>query len=271
MRATRSSSRPGTTSRVPTSWSSSTSPRRATTVRPPSTMVRRVADEVYIPFTVGGGIRTLEDARRMLRAGADKVSVNTAAVERPELISEIAAEFGVQCVVCAIDAKRRSDDGSQRTAGRSTSTAVAHRPASTPSSGPARRSVGAPARSCSPRWIVTAPARASISSSTQAIADAVDRAGDRERWRRLDRSPRRGCGRRAAPTACSRHRSSTSGSTPSPMPRRRWLPRASPFGPSSCSVRRMSTPAVTRRTRATRGRPASSISTTARPMRCRST
>jgi cyclase len=73
-------------------------------------MVRRVADEVYIPFTVGGGIRTLEDARRMLRAGADKVSVNTAAVERPELITEIATEFGAQCVVCAIDAKRRSDD-----------------------------------------------------------------------------------------------------------------------------------------------------------------
>jgi imidazole glycerol-phosphate synthase subunit HisF len=76
-------------------------------------MVRRVADEVYIPFTVGGGIRTLEDARRMLRAGADKVSVNTAAVERPELISEIAAEFGAQCVVCAIDAKRRVDDTAQ--------------------------------------------------------------------------------------------------------------------------------------------------------------
>jgi cyclase len=78
------------------------SDNRDTTVE----MVRRVADEVYIPFTVGGGIRTLEDARRMLRAGADKVSVNTAAVERPELISEIAAEFGAQCVVCAIDAKR---------------------------------------------------------------------------------------------------------------------------------------------------------------------
>ncbi|NND73674.1 MAG: imidazole glycerol phosphate synthase subunit HisF [Ilumatobacter sp.] len=74
-------------------------------------MVHRVADQVYIPFTVGGGIRTLEDARRMLRAGADKVSVNTAAVDRPELISEIAAEFGVQCVVCAIDAKRRVVEG----------------------------------------------------------------------------------------------------------------------------------------------------------------
>ena len=70
-------------------------------------MVYRVAEQVYIPFTVGGGIRSLEDARRMLRAGADKVSVNTAAVQRPRLISEIAGEFGSQCVVCAIDAKRR--------------------------------------------------------------------------------------------------------------------------------------------------------------------
>ena len=69
-------------------------------------MVYRVAEQVYIPFTVGGGIRSLEDARRMLRAGADKVSVNTAAVQRPELIGEIAAEFGAQCVVCAVDAKR---------------------------------------------------------------------------------------------------------------------------------------------------------------------
>jgi imidazole glycerol-phosphate synthase subunit HisF len=76
---------------------------RETTVE----MVHRVAEQVYIPFTVGGGIRRLEDARTMLRAGADKVSVNTAAVQRPEAISDIASEFGVQCVVCAIDAKRR--------------------------------------------------------------------------------------------------------------------------------------------------------------------
>ena len=70
-------------------------------------VVSRTADEVFIPFTVGGGIRAVDDARRMLRAGADKVSVNTAAVQRPELIGEIAAEFGAQCCVCAIDAKRR--------------------------------------------------------------------------------------------------------------------------------------------------------------------
>jgi cyclase len=69
-------------------------------------VVRRTADQVFIPFTVGGGIRSVDDARAMLRAGADKVSVNTAAVQRPELIAEIAAEFGSQCVVVAIDAKR---------------------------------------------------------------------------------------------------------------------------------------------------------------------
>lgn len=68
-------------------------------------VVSRTADQVFIPLTVGGGIRTVEDARRMLRAGADKVSVNTSAVENPRLIADIAAEFGSQCVVCAIDAK----------------------------------------------------------------------------------------------------------------------------------------------------------------------
>jgi len=68
-------------------------------------VARRTAEEVFIPFTVGGGIRSVEDARRLLRAGADKVSVNSAAVSRPELVSEIAAEFGSQCAVVAIDAK----------------------------------------------------------------------------------------------------------------------------------------------------------------------
>jgi cyclase len=72
-------------------------------------VVRRTADQVFIPLTVGGGVRSVVDARRMLRAGADKVSVNTAAVQNPRLIADIAAEFGSQCVVCAIDAKRRDD------------------------------------------------------------------------------------------------------------------------------------------------------------------
>ncbi len=72
-------------------------------------MVRRVAENVFIPFTVGGGIRTTEDFTALLRAGADKVSVNSAAILRPELISEAAYKFGSQCVVVAIDAKRRAD------------------------------------------------------------------------------------------------------------------------------------------------------------------
>ena len=72
-------------------------------------MVRRVAETVFIPFTVGGGIRTVEDFTAILRAGADKVSVNSAAILRPELISEAATKFGSQCVVVAIDAKRRAD------------------------------------------------------------------------------------------------------------------------------------------------------------------
>jgi imidazole glycerol-phosphate synthase subunit HisF len=69
-------------------------------------VVTRTAEEVFIPFTIGGGIRTVDDARRLLRAGADKVSINTAAVERPDLVSELSAEFGAQCVVVAIDARR---------------------------------------------------------------------------------------------------------------------------------------------------------------------
>ncbi|MBJ7293398.1 MAG: imidazole glycerol phosphate synthase subunit HisF [Ilumatobacteraceae bacterium] len=68
-------------------------------------VVSHTAEQVFIPLTVGGGIRELADARALLRAGADKVSVNTSAVQRPRLIAEIAAEFGAQCVVCAIDAK----------------------------------------------------------------------------------------------------------------------------------------------------------------------
>ena len=72
-------------------------------------VARRTAEEVFIPFTIGGGIRTVDDARRLLRAGADKVSVNTAAVDRPELVRELADEFGTQCVVVAVDS-RRSDE-----------------------------------------------------------------------------------------------------------------------------------------------------------------
>ncbi len=84
------------------------SDRRDTTVD----MARAVAEKVFIPFTIGGGIRTVDDARRLLMAGADKVSVNTAAVKRPELVAEIGREFGSQCCVVAIDAKSSPDTAS---------------------------------------------------------------------------------------------------------------------------------------------------------------
>ena len=74
-------------------------------------IVSKVAEQIFIPFTVGGGIRTVEDFTALLRAGADKVSVNSAALQNPALISEAADKFGNQCVVCAIDAKRRETGG----------------------------------------------------------------------------------------------------------------------------------------------------------------
>jgi imidazole glycerol-phosphate synthase subunit HisF len=82
-----------------------TSDKRETVVE----LARHAAEEVFIPFTVGGGIRSVEDAQAVLDAGADKVSVNSAALERPELIGELAETFGSQCVVLAIDAKARGD------------------------------------------------------------------------------------------------------------------------------------------------------------------
>ncbi len=74
-------------------------------------MVRRVAEKVFIPFTVGGGIRTVDDFKALLREGADKISINSSAINRPRLISEAADKFGSQCVVVAIDARRREDGG----------------------------------------------------------------------------------------------------------------------------------------------------------------
>jgi cyclase len=84
-----------------------TSDKRATVVE----LARRAADELFVPFTIGGGVREVVDAQAVLDAGADKVSINSAAVARPELVSEMADVFGAQCVVLAIDAKRRGDGG----------------------------------------------------------------------------------------------------------------------------------------------------------------
>jgi len=84
-----------------------TSDKRETVVE----LARRTADDVFVPFTIGGGIRSVEDAQAVLDAGADKVSVNSAALARPELLDELAATFGAQCVVLAIDAKARTESG----------------------------------------------------------------------------------------------------------------------------------------------------------------
>src|ERR1700734_2091557 len=83
-----------------------TSDKRATVVE----LARQAADELFIPFTIGGGIRSVADAQAVLDAGADKVSVNSAALQRPELLNELAEVFGAQCVVLAIDAKAREEE-----------------------------------------------------------------------------------------------------------------------------------------------------------------
>ena len=107
-------------------------------------LVRRVADEVFIPFTVGGGLRSVEDIRAILRAGADKITLNTAAVEDPELISACAETFGSQCVVVAIDARRRDD----RRLGSLHAWRSPARLDAMQSNGPCTRSNSAPARFC---------------------------------------------------------------------------------------------------------------------------
>jgi cyclase len=84
-----------------------TSDKRSTAVE----LARRTADDVFVPFTIGGGIRSVDDAQAVLDAGADKVSVNSAALGRPELLDELASTFGAQCVVLAIDAKARDSNG----------------------------------------------------------------------------------------------------------------------------------------------------------------
>ena len=89
-------------------------------------LARRCADDVFIPFTIGGGVRTVEDAQAVLDAGADKVSVNSAAVARPELLSELAEVFGAQCVVLAIDARREGDAWDTDRSGAGTARPLAH-------------------------------------------------------------------------------------------------------------------------------------------------
>ncbi len=127
-------------------------------------IVERTAERCFMPLTVGGGVRTIEDIGRLLNAGADKVSINTAAVKNRQFVKEAAEKFGAQCIVVAIDAKRVSQPGEAAPLGDL-------HPWRAQSDGHRRRRVAprtsprsAPARSCSPRWTATAPRPASTSS-----------------------------------------------------------------------------------------------------------
>ena len=108
-------------------------------------LARRCADDVFIPFTIGGGVRSVADAQAVLDAGADKVSVNSAAVARPELLGELAAVFGAQCVVLAIDARREAPTARYERLRRR---AAAAESGATRSSGRARASSAGRGRSC---------------------------------------------------------------------------------------------------------------------------
>ena len=120
-------------------------------------VVSRTAERVFMPLTVGGGVREIADIRALLNAGADKVSINTAAVARPEFVDEAAQRFGSQCIVVAIDAKRVPAAADRGPALRGLhARRPARRPASTRSSGRRAWSAPGPARSCSRAWTATA-------------------------------------------------------------------------------------------------------------------
>ena len=126
-------------------------------------LARHCADEVFVPFTIGGGVRSVADAQAVLDAGADKVSVNSAALNGPELIDELAAVFGAQCVVLAVDARATGPDSWQAyTAGGREPP-----PAAMSSSGSAKEWPGARARCSSRAWTATAPPTATTWSSSE--------------------------------------------------------------------------------------------------------
>ena len=188
-------------------------------------LARRTADNVFIPFTIGGGIRSVEDAQAVLDAGADKVSVNSAALARPELFGELADHFGAQCVVIAIDAKREEDGwgvyvngGRKKVEGRDAVGWVAEA---------VERGAG--------EVLLTSMDRDGTNDGydlelTRAVAEAVTRAGDRLRRRRRALPPQRGDLPRAAPMPSSAPRSSITASTAFARPRSGSPPTASPSG-----------------------------------------
>ncbi len=124
-------------------------------------VVARTAEQCFMPLTVGGGVRQVSDIRKLLLAGADKVSINTAAVKNPDFVAEAADKFGNQCIVVAIDAKKVWAKA-KPTAGKSSPMAAARRLASTLWSSPRRSSASGRAKSCLHRWTATAPRSATI-------------------------------------------------------------------------------------------------------------
>ena len=122
-------------------------------------MVRKVAANVFIPFTVGGGIRTVDDFKMLLREGADKISINSSAINNPQLIHDAAQKFGSQCVVVAIDAKKRADGSGWNIYKNGGSMSP-----STPSSGRKKPRASEPEKFCSPAWTATEQRRDTISS-----------------------------------------------------------------------------------------------------------
>ena len=182
-----------------------TSDKRETVVE----LARRAADEVFVPFTIGGGIRSAGDAQGVLDAGADKVSVNSAAVARPELIDELANVFGAQCVVLAIDAKRAEGGWEVYVAGGRTPTGLDARLVGV--RGRRARRGGDPAHLDGPRRhqgrLRHRPAARDLLAGR--------RAGHRLGRRRASPSTSSTASRRA-PTPCCSPRSSTTGATRSP-------------------------------------------------------
>ena len=196
-----------------------TSDKRGTVVE----LARRAADEVFVPLTIGGGIRSVADAQAVLDAGADKVSVNSAALQRPELLDELSARFGAQCVVLAIDAKAGDGGWEAYLAGGRT---------------PTGRDAVAWAREATERGageiLLTSMDRDGSGSGydlalTRAIARSRRGAGDRLGRRRQPRSPGAAPSSQA-PTPCCWRRSCTTASTPSPRSRIGWRLTASRSG-----------------------------------------
>ena len=192
-------------------------------------LARRTADNVFIPFTIGGGIRSVADAQAVLDAGADKVAVNSSALARPELISELAVVFGSQCVVVAIDAKERRRVAPPLRVRGDAAAALRRLRQRRPHAGRGPRGGRLGARGDRARGGGGAADEHGPRRDHRRLRPRADPrgrrrgrgAGDRLGRRRRARAPGRGRRPRAAPTRCSRPRSSTTASTRSPRRRRR--------------------------------------------------